>query len=68
MLSCPRAITTAEIMTNTEANMRKIVFIPKLLEIMTPTSMGASMPPIRPKPAAQPLPRARMEVGYCSGV
>ena len=39
-----------------------------LLPIIMPTMAGAIMLPMRPKPAAQPLPKARMAVGYSSGV
>ena len=55
-------------MTKTEANIRKMVLMPKALASIMPTSIGAIMPPMRPKPAAQPEPSARMVVGYCSGV
>ena len=54
LLSMPRLKTISETITKTDANIKKIESICAPLTKRTPTNIGANMPPIRPKPAAQP--------------
>ena len=63
LVSSPNTKITATISSITSANIIKILPKPPLLPTIAATTMGASMPPMRPMAPAQPDAKARKRKG-----